>query len=106
MDRRKSKRREKTRPPFEELDAQPFDWVALVDAEFHELKVAIAEALEWIGEPLSATELWMVLDFGRHKYYDVQYHAKTLEKLGLTKEVWERQARGATEVYYAANRVN
>ena len=102
MGRRSSKHRQKTRPPFEGLEPDAFDWTALVDTAVHELKVAIAEALDWIGEPLSETELWMVLDLGKHEYYNVQYHAKTLEELGLLREVWERKARGATEVYYAA----
>ena len=31
-----------------------FDWEALVPLVIHPLKVAILEALEWIGQPLSA----------------------------------------------------
>jgi hypothetical protein len=70
----------------------------LVDRGIHELKIAIAEALDWIGQPLSAKELWMVLGPDKHQYHDVHYHATTLKKQGLIVEAWEREARGATEI--------
>lgn len=92
-----------TRPPIEERDLEPFDWYLLVDRGVHELKIAIAEALDWIGQPLSATELWMVLGPEEHQYYDVHYHARTLNEQGLTVEAGEREARGATEIYYLAS---
>lgn len=84
----------------------PFDWHALIEAVVHELKIAIAEALDWIGQPLSAKELWMLLE-GKHDYSSVAYHTRTLEEVGLTEEVWRREVRGAIEIYYApARRVN
>ena len=42
----------------------------------------------------------MLLDLGEHDYSAFAYHARTLEEMGLTEEAWEREARGATEVYY------
>lgn len=93
-------RRGKTRPPIEAREVEAFDWHSLIESYVHEIKVAIAEALDWIGQPLSAKELWMLLDLGKHDYSAVAYHARTLEEQGLTREVWEREARGATEVYY------
>ena len=93
----------KTRPPFEKRELEPFDWYLLVDRCVHELKVAIAEALDWIGQPLSAKELWMVMGPEEHAYHDVHYHAKTLKEQGLTVEAGEREARGATEIYYLAS---
>src|SRR5215218_4287063 len=33
------------------------DWAALVPRTVHPVKVSIIEAMEWIGEPVSATEL-------------------------------------------------
>ncbi len=79
----------------------PFDWPALINEYVHEMKVAIAEALEWIGQPLSAIELWYVLDLStKTEYATVAHHARTLQKQGLTVEVAFREARGATEIYY------
>lgn len=93
-------RQGKARPPIEERKVEAFDWHSLIDSYVHEIKIAIAEALDWIGQPLSAKELWLLLDLGKHDYSAVAYHARTLEKQGLTREVWAREARGATEVYY------
>jgi hypothetical protein len=90
----------KTRPPIEERDLEPFDWYLLIDRCVHELKIAIAEALDWIGQPLSAKELWLVLGPEEHKYHDVHYHVTKLREQGLTVEAGERLARGATEIYY------
>lgn len=66
------------------------------------MKIAIAEALGWIGQPLSVKELWLIVGPGMHKYAAVAYHAGTLEEQGVTVEVWERETRGATEIYYLA----
>jgi len=93
-------KRGKARPPFEERALEPFDWASLIDGCIHPVKIAISEALDWIGQPLSAKELWMLLDLGEHDYSAFAYHARTLEEMGLTEEAWEREARGATEVYY------
>lgn len=95
-------KRPKTRPAFEERDLEPVDWHLMVDQFVHELKIAIAEALDWIRQPLSAKELWMILGPGRYKYDAVAYHTRTLEEQGVTVEVWEREARGASEIYYLA----
>jgi hypothetical protein len=90
----------KGQPRFDGEEMPSFQWHALVDACVHELKVAIAEALDWVGEPLSAKELWMLLNLGRHDYHIVQYHARRLEELGLTEEAGQRDVRGAREIYY------
>lgn len=90
----------KTRPHDEEWEVEPFAWMALIDKSIHELKIAIAEAVDWIGEPLSATELWIIFDL-KHTYHNVAYHARSLQEAGVTVEVWQRRARGATEIYYA-----
>lgn len=95
--------RPRARPPFDERDLKPLDWALLVDRFVHELKIAIAEALDWIGQPLSAKELWMILGPGEYEYHVVAYHARKLEEEGVTVEVWEREARGATEIYYLAS---
>jgi hypothetical protein len=90
----------RSQPPFEGEEPTPLDWHALVNVCVHELKIAIAEALDWVGEPLSAKELWMLLDLGRHDYHLIQYHARRLEEQGLTREAAQREVRGATEIYY------
>lgn len=97
---RRTLERLKTRPHDEEWEVATFAWSALIDSSIHELKVAIAEALDWIGEPLSATELWIIFDL-QHTYHNVAYHARSLEETGMTVEAWQRGARGATEIYYA-----
>ena len=97
---KKTLERLKTRPHEEEWEFEPFGWTTLFGTAIHELKIAIAEALDWIGEPLSATELWIIFDL-QFSYHDVAYHARSLEKKGLTVEAWRRGARGATEIYYA-----
>jgi hypothetical protein len=90
-----------TRPEIEDRELAPFDWPCLVDRYVHEFKVAIAEALDWIGQPLSAKELWYVLDLTtQSEYQTLAYHARTLERMGLTVEFAFREVRGATEVYY------
>lgn len=93
--------RPSTRPEIEGQQAVPFNWSALVDQSIHEQKIAIAEALEWIGAPLSAIELWFILDLTtRQEYATLAYHARSLQKLGLTVEAGFRETRGATEIYY------
>jgi hypothetical protein len=90
-----------TRPEIEDRELAPFDWACLVDRYVHEFKVAIAEALDWIGQPLSAKELWYILDMTTQtEYQALAYHARTLQRMGLTVEAAYREARGATEVYY------
>lgn len=79
----------------------PFDWECLIDRYVHEFKIAIAEALDWIGQPLSAKELWYIFDLTEQSEYQaLAYHARVLQRLGLTVEAGFREARGATEVYY------
>lgn len=96
-----SQLRPPTRPEIEDRELAPFDWACLVDRYVHEYKVAIAEALDWIGQPLSAKELWYILDLTTQtEYQALAYHARTLQRLGLTVEDAFREVRGATEVYY------
>lgn len=91
----------RTRPEIKGQQGAPFNWSALFNESIHELKIAIAEALEWIGEPLSAIELWYILDLTtQQEYQTLAYHARSLQKLGLTVEAASRAIRGATEIYY------
>ena len=75
-------------------------WEELVPRVVHPIKVAIIEALLWIGEPLSATEL--TSSFGKREYYLglIRHHANALTDLGALEIVGRRPVRGATEVFY------
>jgi hypothetical protein len=76
-----------------------FDWAALVPHVVHPLKVAIIEALVWIGEPLSPAELERILDhqFGLSL---VSYHVNKLVETGVLEPVGNRPVRGAMETFY------
>ena len=76
-----------------------FDWATLVPHVVHPLKVAMIEALSWIGEPLSPAEMERVLDhqFGLSL---VAYHVNKLVETGVLEPVGSRPVRGAMETYY------
>lgn len=80
-------------------DGHSFDWDALVPRVVHPVKVAIVEALEWIGEPLSAKELDAVFDeeWGLSL---VAYHLRTLAELGAVEQVRQEPVRGALQTFY------
>lgn len=86
--------------PSDEKGGEPtYDWAALVPRVLHPLKVAIIEALLWIGIPLSASDLNKVLD-KRFGVGLVSYHLKCLAKLGALKQHHSRRVRGAIERFY------
>ena len=84
---------------YEAGSIKTFDWVSLVALTVHPIKVAIIEALLWVGEPLSATEMMQTFD-GAYSLDLVKYHAGRLRDLKLIEVTHERQARGAREKYY------
>ena len=61
------------------------------------MKVAIVEAMGWIGEPCSPVLLAAVLD---EKVGDVSYHVRVLVKAGALLAVSTHQRRGALEHRY------
>ncbi|HEX5983464.1 MAG TPA: hypothetical protein VFY69_04580 [Solirubrobacterales bacterium] len=82
-----------------------FRWDSLIPLFVHPLKVAIIEALIWVDQPLSPTELLAIL--GKKKKHDlgvVAYHVNTLAKKGVIEVTHERQVRGARETYYSLSR--
>jgi hypothetical protein len=82
------------------LRRQPrFDWTALIDAQVHPIKVAVVEALRWVGGPLSARELWLI-GVGEPVYGNVAYHVKTLADDGLLTQTAKAPARGSVEKFY------
>jgi hypothetical protein len=86
------------RPPLAER-LTDYDWSSLIEKEIHEVKVAVVEALDWIGGPLSAKELHLILD-ERHRYQTVAHHINGLAKQGVIEQTHVRPARGAEEKYY------
>lgn len=94
----------KERPPITvatggaEVD-EHFDWCSLIRISVHDLKVSIIEALDWVGEPLSAAELEEIFD-KRWNLGSVAYHLTNLKKHGILEVSSERAVRGARESYY------
>ena len=79
---------------------EPFDWSALVPRVAHPLRVAIVEALLWIDQPLSSTDLVKLMDSPEIYLSHVAYHVGRLVEAGVLKPVRRRQVRGATETFY------
>lgn len=85
-----------------ETEAPGFDWAALIARLVHPTKVAIIEALSYLGQPLSATDLTKVFDEPKQLYLSlVSYHAKKLAKDGMLVVVGSRHVRGSLEQFYA-----
>jgi len=79
---------------------QRFDWSALVPQVVHPLKVAIVEALLWIDQPLSASDLTKLFDNSRYGVARLSYHLVKLADIRAVEVVVTREARGATEKFY------
>jgi DNA-binding transcriptional ArsR family regulator len=77
-----------------------FDWGELVPFIVHPLKVTAIEAIEWIGMPLSATDLTKVIDDKKIGLSHVSYHLNRLGQVGALKVVRKRQVRGSIEKFY------
>jgi len=75
-----------------------FDWDALVPFLVHPLKVRIVEALLWVGEPLSATDLTKLIGDEQFGLSHVSYHV--VSEAGALEVVRKRQVRGSTEKFY------
>lgn len=89
------------RPPTHSApEPLAFDWAALVPVVIHPMRVAIIEALCWIGEPLSAIDFKKLFaDEGLSTSY-VSYHVVELAKAGAITQVGTQQVRGATKKSY------
>jgi DNA-binding transcriptional ArsR family regulator len=68
------------------------DWPALVPRLVHPTKVAILEAMLWIGRPLSATELKEIA-CGDTALESFSYHLKRLVEVGVLEVVGKLKAR-------------
>ncbi len=81
-----------------------FDWSTLVPLLVHPTKVAIIEALAWVEEPASPTDLTRMFGEGERKdqYLSlIAYHAAKLQEIGVIEVVRTRPVRGALEKFYA-----
>jgi hypothetical protein len=82
---------------------EQFDWSLLVPRTIHPLKVAIIEAMEWIGQPLAPSELvYLVDELDNEKFglSHVSYHMAKLRELGALKVVQTEPVRGAQKHFY------
>jgi DNA-binding transcriptional ArsR family regulator len=88
-------------PSAQEISpAQTFDWEALVPLLVHPVKVEIIEAMSWIEQPLSATDLDRIL-VGRIGVSLISYHLRKLAELGAIEKVRQEMVRGAVQTFYA-----
>jgi hypothetical protein len=77
----------------------PFNWDALIPMSVHPVKVAIIEAMQWIGVPLSPKELERVFDEVVGVSL-VSYHMRTLADVGVVERVRQQAVRGAVQSFY------
>lgn len=77
----------------------PFSWEELVPLLIHPLRVEIIEALRYVGEPLSTTDLREVFD-DRYALSLISYHLVTLAKVEAVVGVEQRQVGAAIERFY------
>jgi predicted ArsR family transcriptional regulator len=75
-------------------------WEALVPVALAETRVAILEALEWIGRPLSATDLSKAFGDPAIACSHTYYHLTALAKAGVVEVKRSRKVRGSTEWFY------
>lgn len=78
----------------------PFNWETLVPLLVHPAKVAMIEAMDWIEEPLSATDLDRLLQ-DQAGVSLLSYHLRKLAELGVIEQVRQEHVRGAVQTFYA-----
>ena len=77
-----------------------FDWGALVPHAVHPLKVVMVEAIAWIGEPLSASQMEKMFDGSGYSVAVISYHLKALLGWGAVEIVERRRVKGVIEKSY------
>lgn len=75
------------------------DWGVLIPHLVHPTKVWIIEAMLWIDQPLSASELERVFD-RTLSLSRIAYHVKSLAKGEMLRQVDKQQIRGAWKRMY------
>lgn len=78
------------------------DWAALAPHIAHPVREGIVEAMRWVGEPLSKSELLPILrsDDPDLSLSGVSYHVTTLVGAGALVTVAERATAGSMEALY------
>jgi hypothetical protein len=77
-----------------------FDWAAVISL-VHPLKVAIIEALRYVGRPMSASDFTNLLGGESKGLSYVSYHVRALAKDRVIEKVAEREGlRGPKEKFY------
>ena len=83
-------------------DEPSFDWALLVPRVVSPVQVAIVEALVWLEQPLSSTELTKLFAEPKKLYLGViAYHVRKLNELDVLSVAGNRQVRGSTETFYS-----
>jgi hypothetical protein len=84
-----------------ERDERLFGWERLVPLLVHPARVAVIEALDWMAQPLSPSELVNLFDDDANLYLSlVAYHVRGLAKFGVLEVVDRRPVSGSTEKFY------
>jgi len=81
-------------------EGEHFDWEGLVPLVVHPMKVTIIEAILWIDQPLSASDLTKVIADPKTGISHISYHLNRLGRVGALKVVRRRQVRGSLEKFY------
>ena len=82
-------------------DGSPeFNWAWLVPRVVHPLRVAIIEALAYMDQPLSATDLQRLFGVEDLELSLVSYHVNQLRKAEVLVKVGQRQVLGSVERFY------
>ena len=82
---------------------EQFDWNLLVPWLVHPVKVLIVEALWWIGEPVSPTDLTRMLGSADRDAFTlslVAYHAKRLSEGGVLAVARRTETGRNLETFY------
>ena len=87
---------------------EPLDWDALVPLVVHRTKLLILEAMLWIDEPLSATDVLQMYDGEKKRQHvsSISYHLRSLALALPVLELYDEEpVRGAwRKLYYFRDR--
>lgn len=79
---------------------QRVDWGHFVPRIIHPTKVAIFEALSFLGHELSSVQMERMFGDPKMPLTNISYHARALASKGALIQVAERPVRGVVEKFY------